>query len=92
MKALSTIFFGLLLTLVTPSVAAAKRVPKRTQAAASRKPASTRVTATAPDAPLQVRGQSRGLAMGLLLKDKDQPVPFIKVRKTFRPEIAATHF
>lgn len=47
---------------------------------------SRRGPASDPDAPIEVRGQSRNLNMLLILQNQDEIIDFIKLRKDYQLE------
>ncbi len=79
----------------TPVKAVAKAAPTRAQTkpqAVQAKPqvavkgTKSRSVASDPDAPIEVRGQSRNLNMMLILQNQDEIIDFIKLRKDYQSE------
>lgn len=58
-----------------------KQVAQKTRGVAQR-----RGPASDPDAPIEVRGQSRNLNMMLILQNQNEVIDFIKLRKDYQVE------
>lgn len=65
------------------SVASKTAVPR---VAVKNTVAQRRGPASDPDAPIEVRGQSRNLNMLLILQNQDEIIDFIKMRKDYQVE------
>jgi hypothetical protein len=67
-----------------------RKVAPRKVAVAKKAPvvgvAKRRAPASDPDAPIEVRGQSRNLNMMLILQNQDEIIDFIKLRKDYQTE------
>jgi hypothetical protein len=59
-----------------------KKLVSNTKASSLKK----RGPASDPDAPIEVRGQSRNLNMLLILQNQDEIIDFIKLRKDYQDE------
>ncbi len=70
---------------ITPKVVRKAKV-SRTSVAIKSAPMKRRTPASDPDAPIEVRGQSRNLNMLLILQNQDEIIDFIKMRKDYQDE------
>jgi hypothetical protein len=78
-------FFVLLLYFSYDLSAAATQAKTRSLAPAA-PPSAKRAPASDPDAPIEVKGQSRNLNMMLILQNKEEMIDFIKLRKDYQEE------
>lgn len=95
------LIFTLLLFFATevssrPAAKVAKKAPakiaQKAPVVAAQKGVRGRSVASDPDAPIEVRGQSRNLNMMLILQNQDEIIDFIKLRKDYQPETAKMNY
>lgn len=73
-------------------MSAKKATVQANRAPASANPSKGSIAVTESDKPLKVTGQSRNVNMMLVLKNENEQIKFVKVRKNFQDKVAATHF
>ena len=73
-------------SIKAPVKAPVKAQSKAAIVANAPKGVRNRTVASDPDAPIEVRGQSRNLNMMLILQNQDEIIDFIKLRKDYQVE------
>ena len=79
-------FFLLCLMLTVNGAWAAGKSNIAKNKIAAKTPVTRRAPASDPDAPIEVRGQSRNLNMMLILQNENELIDFIKLRKEYQVE------
>lgn len=70
----------------------ARKAPASAPPAVANKNTKKRSIASDPDAPIEVRGQSRNLNMLLILQNQDEVIDFIKLRKDYQSETKGMNY